>query len=78
VTDWLVEEKIRVLKAGESIQHDEDIILERKGERDRLRGIEEVRQQGLKDEGSKKRKEWLEFRLEMSKIQEKLTKSGGQ
>jgi len=76
--DWLVEEEIRVLKAGGSIQRDEDIILERKGEGDRLRGMEEVRQQGLKDEGSKKRKEWLEFRLETSKIQEKLTKSGGQ
>jgi len=46
----------------EDAQHDEDVILKRK--RDRLRDMEEVRQRGVKDKGTKKSDE------ERSKIRE--------
>jgi len=66
---------------GEDVRCDKDIVLGRKGEGDRLRDTEEVGQQGVEDEGTKKRDE------ERSKVRDgqetlemlgSLTKKGGQ
>jgi len=53
VMSWLVEEKeMGILDPREDARRDEDVVLKRK--RDRPRDMEEVRQRGVKDEGTKK------------------------
>jgi len=59
------------------VRHDKDIVSERKGEGDRLRGMEEARQQGVKDEWSKRDKR-SEIRLKMSTMLKELTKEDRQ
>jgi len=69
------DEKV-ALNEREDIQYNEDIILERKKEENRLREAKELRWQGVKDKRTKKREEELmEIRkfLEILKTLEKLT-----
>jgi len=75
------EKKMGIQDPGEDVRHDKDVILGRKGERDRLRDTEEVRQQGVEDKGTKKRDEErskVRDGQEMSEMLGSLTKKGGQ
>jgi len=56
--DHLVKEKkMGILDIGEDARCNENVVLERKKERDKLRDMEKVGQRGVKDEGTKKRDE---------------------
>jgi len=75
------EKKMGIQDTGEDVRRNENVILGRKGEGDRLRDTEEVGQQGVEDKGTKKRDE------EQSKVRDRqetlemlgsLTKKGGQ
>jgi len=81
-TSRLVEEKeIGIPDTREDMQRDEDVVLGRKGEGDRLRDTEEVGQQGVEDKGTKKRDEErskVRDGQETSEMLGSLTKKGGQ
>ena len=75
-TSRLVKEKeMGIPDPREDARRDEDVILKRK--RDRLRDMEEVRQRGVKDKGTKKSDEErskIREGQKTSKMREKLTK----
>ena len=82
--DWQIEEE-EILDTGKDVQHDEDIVSERKGEGNRSRDTKECKQRGFKDkrgeeEGTREEEEWPKVRKgqEQSKIHEELTKKGRQ
>jgi len=79
---WQVEEKkMGIPDTGEDARRNEDVILKRKGERDRPRDMEEVGQRGVEDKGTKKSDEEqskIREGRKTSKIQEKLTKKDRQ
>jgi len=75
------EKKMGIQDSGEDMRHNEDVVLGRKGEGDRLRDTEEVGQQGVEDKGTKKRDEEqskVRDGQEMSEMLGSLTKKGGQ
>jgi len=82
VADWQVKEKkMGVLDTREDVRRDEDVVLKRKGERDRSRSMEEVfRQRGVEEERLREEKELSKIRrrIKMSKIIEELTEKGRQ
>jgi len=82
MADWLVEEKeMGIPDVWRNVQCNEDVVLERKGERDRSRSMEEiVRQRGVEEEGSREDEELSKIRrsLEMPKMLKSLTKKGRQ
>jgi len=75
------EKKMGIQDLGKDVQRDEDVVLGRKGEGDRLRDTEEVGQQGVEDKGTKKRDEErskVRDGQEMSEMLGSLIKKGGQ
>ena len=77
----VVEKKMGIQDPGEDVRRDEDVVLGRKGEGDRLRDTEEVGQQGVEDKGTKKRDEErskVRDGQETSEMLGSLTKKGGQ
>jgi len=75
------EKKMGIQDPGEDVRHDEDVVLGRKGEGDRLRDTEEVGQQGVEDKETKKRDEErskVRDGQETSEMLGSLTKKGGQ
>ena len=75
------EKKMGIQDPGEDVRRDEDVVLGRKGEGDRLRDTEEVGQQGVEDKGTKKKDEErskVRDGQEMSEMLGSLTKKGGQ
>jgi len=55
VVVWRVKKKMGIPDAGEDMRCDKDVSLGRKKEGNRLRDTKEVGQQGVEDEGTKKR-----------------------
>jgi len=81
VVQRVEEKKMGIQDPGENVRCDEDIVLGKKGEGDRLRDTEEVGQQGVEDKGTKKRDEErskIRDRQEMLEILGNLTKKRGQ
>jgi len=75
------EKKMGIQDPGEDVRRDEDVVLGKKEEGNRLRDTEEVGQQGVEDKGTKKRdKERSKVRdgQETSEMLGSLTKKGGQ
>jgi len=81
VVQRVEEKKMRIQDPGENVRCDEDVVLGKKGEGDRLRDTEEVGQQGVEDKGTKKRdkeRSKIRDRQEMLEILGNLTKKRGQ
>ena len=75
------EREIEVLNVEKSMRRNEDVVLGRKREGDKLRDTEEVGQQGVEDKGTKKRdkeRSKIRDRQETSEMLGSLTKKRGQ